>query len=215
METLERLGITDCKQLVQVEPIECREKIPKDFRMVYRNFFDSKSIFTATLLFSQLHDKFHIYAIRKYDASVRWIDNNPPERLHSFQLTDRRIFFSFKEAYNLLQGRSVLKRHVTRAGREYLSWMQLDFEYTDSKGDYCWMVFPKRGFNVRAALRNAFRAKFGGRRLDLSRLDKLAKSLEQGNREVITMQYGPRTKFFSIEANPKDRRIKITDGSPS
>ncbi len=215
MEILERLGITDCKQLAPVEPIEYCEKAPKSFRMVYRNFFDAKSIFTATLFFSQLHDKLHIYGIRKYDASVRWIDNDPSERLHSFPLIDKRIFFSFKEAYNLLQGRCVLKRHVTRTGREYLAWTQLDFEYIDSKGNYCWMEYPKRGFNVRVALRTALWAEFGRRRLDLTRLDNLVKSLEQGNLEVIPVQYGTRTKFFSIEANPKDRRIKLTDCSIS
>jgi len=215
MGTLEQLGIKDFKQLVPVEPIECCEKVPKDFRMVYKNLFDSKSIFTATILFSQLHNKLNIYSIRKYDASVRWVDNNPPERLQSFQLIDKRIFFSFKEAYNLLQGRYVLKRHVTRTGREYPAWTQLDFEYIDSKGNYCWVEYPKRGFNVRVALRTALWAEFGRRRLDLTRLDNLVKSLEQGNLEVIPVQYGTRTKFFSIEANPKDRRIKLTDCSIS
>ena len=113
-----------------------------------------------------------------------------------------------KEAYNLLDGRSVNKDLVNKEGQVHNAWIKLDFKETSATGNYKTKQFsPQYGFELEKTL-----AKLPIKELtsDADRV-KLLESLERGNRQVVTFssEQGAQKRF--IEANPQFKSITVYD----
>lgn len=113
-----------------------------------------------------------------------------------------------KEAYNLLDGRSVNKDLVNKEGQIHNAWIKLDFKETTASGNYKTKQFsPQYGFELEKNL-----AKLPIKELtsDTDRV-KLVESLERGNRQVVTFnsELGEQKRF--IEANPQFKSITVYD----
>ncbi|OJV19103.1 MAG: hypothetical protein BGO21_20555 [Dyadobacter sp. 50-39] len=113
-----------------------------------------------------------------------------------------------KEAYNLLDGRSVNKDLGNKDGQIHNAWIKLDFKETTASGNYKMRQFsPQYGFELEKSLE-----KFPVKELlDPNERVKLLESLERGNRQAVTFkgEEGEQKRF--IEANPQFKSVTIYD----
>ncbi|MDR6809685.1 hypothetical protein J2Y45_006762 [Dyadobacter sp. BE34] len=113
-----------------------------------------------------------------------------------------------KEAYNLLDGRSVNKDLVNKDGQIHNAWVKLDFKETTVSGNYKMRQFsPEYGFELEKTLE-----KFPLKELlDPKERVRLLESLERGNRQAVTFkgEDGEQKRF--IEANPQFKSVTIYD----
>jgi len=168
--------------------------------------FDSTSVFTATLCFLQAQDRDRPDALWKIDASARLIGDDSCERSQSFYINKNAPFYTLREAYNLLQGRYVLKDHPLKTGGVLRAWAQLDFEHTYFSGNYATNLYRGgRYYDVRTELKK----EFSNKRIDPVALITLVNSLEQGNRELAAVRGEKGAEWVYVQANPKERKIDI------
>ncbi len=116
---------------------------------------------------------------------------------------------TLKEAYNLLDGRSVHKDLVNKEEQPYAAWVKLDFEgeRTES-GNYKVQRYTQNyGFDLKDAL-----AALPIKELaDSQKAERLVQSLEKGNLQSVTMTIeGNVTKMY-IEASPQFKNVNVYD----
>ncbi|SDF60861.1 hypothetical protein SAMN04487996_111261 [Dyadobacter soli] len=113
-----------------------------------------------------------------------------------------------KEAYNLLDGRSVNKDLVNKEGQFHNAWLKLDFKETAANSNYKTRQFsPQYGFELEKAV-----AKLPIKELaDDTAKVRLFESLERGNRQAVTFttDQGEQKRF--IEANPQFKSVTVYD----
>ena len=81
---------------------------------------------------------------------------------HAIEIAEKKITIDIlkkgkgvtgKEAFNLLDGRSVHKDLVTKEGQPYKAWMKLDFDKKDKNNNFEVKQFhEKYGFDLKAAV---------------------------------------------------------------
>jgi hypothetical protein len=134
------------------------------------------------------------------------------EQKHSqfVYVNNRGQSITFKEACNLLNGRSVLKEITPKEGPVYKAWLKIDHEKMDEKTGY-----PKLrsfgtnyGFDLHEAIgRMPFKELSYG-----DQVKTVMKSLEKGNlRSVTLMRDGGKEQPVFIEANPKFKTMNMYD----
>jgi hypothetical protein len=124
--------------------------------------------------------------------------------------------FTSKEAYNLLEGRSVLKDFVTKEGVKVTLWSKADLGNKDQYGNYLTKTFPGVDKDERAAFNlEAVLSKFPIKELGSEDTKKqLIESLQKGNHQNVTMVMPGNLEFKrSIEANPQYKTINIYEGA--
>jgi len=113
-----------------------------------------------------------------------------------------------KEAFNLLDGRSVHNDLVTKEGQPYKAWMQLDFGNKDKNNNFEVKQFhEKYGFDLKAAVE-----KFPI--TDLKEPDKekaLMQSLQKGNVQSVNIEKDGSSHKMFIEANPQFKKVNLYD----
>ncbi|HEY4325160.1 MAG TPA: hypothetical protein VGN20_14280 [Mucilaginibacter sp.] len=145
-------------------------------------------------------DKDEMYFFNKYDASMN-------DTKQTFYL-NKGSGITAKEAYNLMDGRSVYKQLENLEGEKYHAWLVLDKEHKTENGNHKlkpftdgWNFKPERAVDSMAIVGIG---EEGAR-------DKLLKSLEKGNRHQVTaLKDGKEVKLF-LEANPADHRVNLTN----
>lgn len=85
----------------------------------------------TTLHFRKSEDK-DMYFFNKYDMSV----NKGDSEINQTFFVGRDNTFTHKEAYNLLDGRTVNKNLVNKDRESYNSWVKLDFNDADANGNF-------------------------------------------------------------------------------
>jgi len=117
---------------------------------------------------------------------------------------------TLKEAYNLMNARSVNKDLTNKEGQVYNAWMQMDFKQTDNNGNYKLKQFHQNyGYDLVSALEKHPIKELTNEQ-DKTRL---IESLQKGNRQSATfVQNGNEQKHF-IEANPQFKTINIYDSN--
>ena len=158
------------------------------------------------------------YFFNSYDANL----NKDGKNVGNTFYTDQRI--TAKEAFNLLDGRSVEKKHnhlekVTENGKEvfkpikdstYNAWVKLDLNDADDKGNLKMQKFGEKwGFDLEKKL-----AELPIKQLQNAE-DKTAllNSLKKGNVQSVTFVQDGKTENRYVEANPKARSINVYDSS--
>ncbi len=117
---------------------------------------------------------------------------------------------TLKEAYNLMEGRSVNKDLTNREGETYNAWVQLDFKNTDTRGNFMLNHYHENyGFDLEAAL-----SKHPIKELSTPKYkDDLINSLKKGNIQSATfIKDGTETKQF-VEANPQFKTVTVYDSN--
>jgi hypothetical protein len=147
-------------------------------------------------------DENEMYFFNKYDAAIHNKDMQQTFYINKGSITA-------KEAYNLLEGRSVYKHLENVGGEKYNAWLIVDKEaektqngnfklhpFTDN-----WNYKPERAID-KISIVGIDEA--GAR-------DKLLKSLEKGNRHQVTaIKDGKEVKLY-LEANPAEHRVNLTN----
>ncbi len=146
-----------------------------------------------------------MYFFNSYEA--RLTKDNGHDMSQSFYLNNGKGV-TYKEAYNLLDGRSVLKDLTNKEGEKYSAWIKLDFSKNATNNHFETRQFhaEKYGFNLASELD----------KLDLVKLPEekekqLMQSLQKGNRQAVNfIKDGKETPMF-IEANPQFKSINVYD----
>ncbi|MEJ7586797.1 MAG: hypothetical protein WKI04_04470, partial [Ferruginibacter sp.] len=188
---------------------DLKEKMQKqspEFQ-IYHNTKFGNDIAVATLHFkkSELSD---MYFFNKYNLTLKQ-ENSPNMMEHTFYI-NKGNNITLKEAYNLMNGRSINKDLTNKEGQLYNAWVQMDFKETDKNGNYSLKHFHSNyGFNLEKEL-----SKYPIKEL-INEQDKtrLMESLNKGNQQSVTfMKEGNEQKVF-IEANPRFKSLNVYDGN--
>jgi len=114
---------------------------------------------------------------------------------------------TLKEAYNLMEGRSVLKEFVSKESEKYANWVNIDFKEIDDKGNY--QIKRRPDFDLEAKLATLPIKELS----DEKTRKELIDSLQKGNRQSVTIiNDGVEQKLF-VEASPQFKTINRYDGS--
>ena len=180
------------------------QKGDKDFQLSAAYNYEGVVRMEADLFFRR-PDNSEIYFFNKYHARLVYADHPTMEREQVFYISKGRGF-TRKEAFNLLQGRSVNKDLYKQDGSKYNAWVQLNFdEKIPTSNNYTTLRF---GANYGFDLENELE-KYQIREMDYAPLrSSLLQSLRKGNLHSVTFSRDQDAKAL-IEANPRFKSINI------
>ena len=175
-----------------------------DFQLVYKSEINKKP-FEATLNFRK-SDKTDMYFFNSYNASLQKSNGEKVEQ--TFYLNKGKGVTA-KEAFNLLDGRSVHKQLTNKDNVPYQAWLKLDFENKDKNNNFEVKPFHENyGYDLKAAV-----SKFAVVELNNPEKEKfLMESLQRGNTQSVTIDKAGSPEKMFIEANPQFKSITLYDG---
>lgn len=179
-------------------------KEAKEFQLFTEAYFDEDSKIEAALYFRR-GDLSDLYFFNKYQTLLRYPDNPASEKRQTFYI-NKGMGITFKEAFNLLQGRAVYKKLVSLDGEKYSAWVQLNFEEKDHHENYRTKQYGARyGYDLEKVLE----------KYPIVELQQegtktmLIRSLQKGNLQPVNFVKTNKTEKMSIEANPQYKTINI------
>ncbi len=176
-----------------------------DFKLNANVEFNKKS-FEATLNFRK-SDSTDMYFFNNYHASLEKSNGEKTEQ--TFYLNKGKGITA-KEAFNLLDGRSVHKDLVTKEGQPYKAWMQLDFENKDKNNNFEVRQFHENyGFDLKAAVEKFSIAELN----DPAKEKALMQSLQKGNVQSVTIEKDGSSHKMFIEADPQYKKVTMYDSN--
>jgi hypothetical protein len=179
-------------------------KDAREFTLYTEAFFDDFTKLEATLYF-QKSDAKERYNFIKYDALLRYSEDPAMNRTQSFYIYKGKGV-TFKEAFNLLEGRAVNKDLTNLEGEKYNAWLQLNFEEKDMHDNFRVRQFSSK---YRYELEKVLE-RYPIRELQLKETKEiLLKSLQRGNLQLVTFEKASKTEKMFIEANPMFKTINI------
>lgn len=108
---------------------------------------------------------------------------------------------TLKEAYNMMEGRAVLKDYVSQDNVKYANWANLDLKNADENGNYKIKRTPD--FDLEAKLAALPIKELATEESKNNLLD----SLRKGNRQSVTILSDGAEHKIAIEANPQFKTI--------
>lgn len=167
-----------------------------------------KDELTAALQFSRSMQS-ELYFFNSYRASL---DKNGQTSgpSQTFYIGKEGSNITLKEAYNLLDGRSVHKDMTAKDGRLYQAWLQLDFKNTLPNGNFKMHQFGRNyGFDLFESLKKLPIQEI---HVQAERV-KILDSLKKGNRQQVTLSGSSEGQKVFIEANPQFKAIILYDSN--
>ena len=175
------------------------------FQLHYKAEINKKP-FEVTMNFRK-SDTSDMYFFNNYHASL---EKGKDEKAEQTFYLNKGKGITGKEAFNLLDGRSVHKDLVTKEGQPYKAWIQLDFENKGKNNNFEVKQFhEKYGFDLKAAVE-----KFPI--TDLKEPDKekaLMQSLQKGNVQSVTIEKDGSSHKMFIEADPQFKKVNLYDSN--
>ena len=188
---------------------DLREKLQEQssgFTLTYNAQYGQDTA-VATLNFRK-SDQSDMYFFNSYKVSLQKADGK--DALEQTFYINKGNNITMKEAYNLMEGRTVNKDLTTKEGEVYNAWVQLDFKETDAAGNFKLNHFHQNyGYDLEAAV-----SKHPIKELDTPRYkEDLMDSLKKGNLQSATfIKDGTEVKHY-IEANPQFKTVNVYDGN--
>jgi hypothetical protein len=161
----------------------------------------------ATLNFNKSKES-DLYFFNSYKVELQ--KENSKENLEQTFYINKGSNITMKEAYNLMEGRSVNKDLTNKEGEIYNSWVQIDFKQSESNGNFKLNHYHQNyGYDLEAAL-----SKHPIKELETPKYkEDLINSLKKGNLQSATFQKeGNEIKQY-IEASPQFKTINIYDNN--
>ncbi|MDX2001768.1 MAG: hypothetical protein SFW35_05025 [Chitinophagales bacterium] len=188
----------DLKQKIEVGQPE--------FKLQHQTKYGDDSV-TATLNFSQSKQS-DMYFFNSYQVSLQK-DNNTEKMDQTFYI-NKGNNITLKEAYNLMEGRSVNKDLTNKEGQVYNAWVQMDFKQSDNNGNFKLQHYHQNyGYDLEAVL-----SKHPIKELSNAEFkEDLMDSLKKGNLQSVTFQNNGAEQKQYIEANPQFKTINIYDST--
>ncbi|HEV2353895.1 MAG TPA: hypothetical protein VGR89_06620, partial [Puia sp.] len=201
---LKYLGFGDNTLLnQQLEDHLVREE--PEFELTTDAFFDHFIRIEAKLHFHR-QDQQGIYVFDRYEAEIQYEQEPDRNKKRSFYIY-KGIGVTFKEAYNLLDGRAAKVDMINRDDEKYTVWVTLNFEERDMHGNFKFKYY--RYFDLEKVLDNYPIIEMGAPNTRKA----LLSALERGNRYLVTLETTkPEPKW--IEANPGEKTIRIYAPGP-
>ena len=151
-------------------------------------------------------DQSDMYFFNRYTATFK-PEGDSPEKAQTFYIK-KNSGITAKEAYNLLNGRSVNKDLVNAEGQSYNAWLQIDFSQKDDNGNHKIKMFSSGyGYDLEKALNNHPIQNLDGALYK----ERLMKSLERGNLHEVVFQQNDKAERMFIEANPQFKSLNVYD----
>ena len=176
-----------------------------DFQLHYKAEINKKP-FEVTMNFRK-SDTSDMYFFNNYHASL---EKGKDEKIEQTFYLNKGKGVTGKEAFNLLDGRSVHKELITKEGQPYKAWIQLDFENKGKNNNFEVKQFhEKYGFDLKAAVE-----KFPI--TDLKETDKemaFMQSLQKGNVQSVTIEKDGSSHKMFIEADPQFKKVNLYDSN--
>jgi hypothetical protein len=202
-ENLRYLGFGETA-MMQEQLAEEMEKGNDEFQLTTEAHFDEWSKVEATLYFRKAKNDQKFFFI-KYDASLMYLEHSEYNRQQTFYLS-YGSGVTFKEAFNLLQGRAVYKRLTNADEEKYHAWIQLDFAARTPNNNYKVRQFRDQyGYDLEKTL-NGYPIK----ELEVEELKmNLIRSLHKGNLHPVTFVKDRKNEKMCITACPQFKTISI------
>jgi hypothetical protein len=202
-DNLKYLGFGD-NTLLNQQLEEQILKESKEIELYTEAYFDDFCRLEAKLYFRRSDQK-EMYFFNKYEALLRYPDDPDKNRSQTFYI-NKGMGVTFKEAFNLLQGRAVNKDLVNIEGEKYNAWVQLNFEEKDLHSNYKVKQYRAQyRYELEKVLEN-----YPIRELQNEETKAvLIRSLRRGNLQLVTFVKVSKTEKMFIEANPMFKTINI------
>jgi hypothetical protein len=175
-----------------------------EFKLPYSNHYDKDKL-SADLHFRK-SDTQDMYFLNRYDATLQ--KPGQESRSQTFYL-DNGKGVTMKEAFNLLDGRSVNKELKNKEGVVYNAWIKLDLNNKDEKGNAKMLQYHKNyGYDLPTEL-----FKLPLPNMTSESFNQMVSSLERGNIQKIKLPeeiIGAVTPIL-INANPQFKTLDISD----
>lgn len=175
--------------------------VKKEFSLPIQTKMNEDTI-SATLHFRKSSES-DIYFFNRYDAKLEKPGLEP--RQQTFYL-DNAKGFTMKEAYNMLDGRSVFKELKNSEGEMYKAWNKLDLATKQDNGNFKMERYGQgRGYDIREVL-----SYYPIKELDdKENRQNLSRSLERGNLVTVNLEKDGVKQSVQIAADPKNYGIKM------
>lgn len=149
-----------------------------------------------------------MYFFNSYDMATQK-EGRPIEFSQTFYI-NRDNNITAKEAYNLMEGRSVNKDLKNKEGEVYNAWIKFDFKEADEKGNFKLNHYHQNyGYDLEASL-----AKHSIKELETPKYkEDLMNSLKKGNIQSATFVIGGEERKQYVEANPHFKTVNVYDAS--
>jgi hypothetical protein len=202
-DDMKYLGFGDNALLDQQLEIQT-EGTAEGFELYTDAFFDEDTRLEVKLYFRH-SDKENRYFFNKFDALLVYPEEPPRNRAQTFYVFKGKGI-TFKESFNLLQGRSVYKNMINLEGEKYKAWIKLDFGEKDVHDNYKIKQYGLRyGYELDKVLE-----KYPIKELQQENTKaELYRSLQRGNRQSVTFDKQTKSEKMYIEANPMFKTINI------
>lgn len=177
----------------------------REFQLVTEALFEDCRM-EARLFFERSAASDH-YFFKRYDARLQYSDGIEADKQQTFYVY-KKWGFTFKEAFNLLEGRAVYKKLVMpKEEIEYWAWSELDFSSRNGFGNYKIKEYKENyNYDLEKVLEMYPIVELQDEELKKA----LIRSLQRGNiHPVYFVKNNKREKLF-IEANPKTKMITIS-----
>lgn len=176
-----------------------------EFKLEFFNEIGNKG-FEATLNFRK-SDSTDMYFFNNYQATLH--RSNGDEVNQTFYLNKGKGVTA-KEAFNLLDGRSVHKELLNKEDQPYKAWIKLDFESKDKNNNFEVKQFHENyGYDLKDAV-----AKFAVTELaDPDKTKALFQSLEKGNVQAVTIEKDGSSQRLFMQADPQYKKVTLYDGN--
>lgn len=162
--------------------------------------------FEAILQFRK-SDKSENYFLNSYQASM---ERSNGQRMGQQFYVNNGHGVTAKEAYNLLEGRSVHKELESKEGQKYQAWMQLDLSAKDKRDNYEVKQYHNNyGYDLKEAVSKLAVSEL----LDPEKEKNLMRSLEKGNLQAVTIEKDGMAHKMYIEANPQFKSVNLYDAN--
>ncbi|RZM29214.1 MAG: hypothetical protein EOO88_05870 [Pedobacter sp.] len=175
-----------------------------EFKLQHQAQFGTDKV-DATLNFSKSKQS-DMYFFNSYQVSLQ--KENNAEKMEQTFYINKGSNITLKEAYNLMEGRSVNKDLTNKEGQIYNAWVQMDFKQSDDNGNFKLKHYHENyGYNLEAALGKHPIKELVNDDFKANLMD----SLKKGNLQSATFQNGSTEQKQYIEANPQFKTINIYD----
>jgi hypothetical protein len=182
------------------------EKGEKEFMIPHEANFEG-GVLKSELNFKK-SDQSELYFFNSYKAMLH--KEGEPHALEQIFYVGKENNFTMKEAFNLLEGRSVNKDLVNKQGDGYNAWVSLNFKDAEANGNFKMTHYHQNyGYNLEASLE-----KHSIKELDAPKFkEDLINSLKKGNIQSVTVVVNGEERKRFVEANPQFKTVKMYDSS--
>lgn len=179
----------------------------KEFKITHDGVYN-KDTMSVELNFKK-SDQSDMYFFNSYHVNLKKEDSK--EGLEqTFYINNDGTSITLKEAYNLMEGRSVNKDLKTKEGEVYNAWIKIDFKQTENSGGFKLNHYHQNyGYDLQASLE-----KHSIKELQTPKYkEDLINSLKKGNLQSVTFLVGGTETKMHVEANPQFKTVNVYDSS--